>query len=251
MGPSAFLFVALLLAAEATPLFAQSGKAELFGTVRDRTGLPLPGAQIEIQEKATGAAYRSASGLAGDYHFFALPTGAYQMVVQKEGFQTLRREGVLLWVADRVLVDLVLDVGDLSQVIDVVASAPLLQTAKGTVSFVADQQKVATLPLDGRNFIPLIALSPGVMLPPGSVFPRINGSRPRVSEYLYDGVSVLEPEPGQVAFYPVIDAIQEFRVEVNSYSAEYGRSNGGVILVNQKSGTNEFHGTLFEFFRVL
>ena len=249
MGPPALLLAAVLLAAEATPLFAQSGKAELFGTVRDRTGLPLPGAQIEIQEKATSAVYRSASGLAGDYHFFALPTGAYQMVVQKEGFRTLRREGVLLRVADRVVVDLVLEVGDLSQVIDVVASAPLLQTAKGTVSFVADQQKVATLPLDGRNFVPLIALSPGVMLPPGSVFPRINGSRPRVSEYLYDGVTVLQPEPGQVAFYPVIDAIQEFRVEVNSYSAEYGRSNGGVILVNQKSGTNEFHGTLFEFFR--
>ena len=79
--------------------------------------------------------------------------------------------------------------------------------------------------------------------------PRINGSRPRISEYIYDGISVLQPEPGQVAYFPVVDAIEEFRVETNSYSAEYGRSNGGVIMVNHKSGSNEFHGTIFEFFR--
>ena len=112
-----------------------------------------------------------------------------------------------------------------------------------------EQKKVVTLPLDGRNFIPLLALSPGVALPPGSFFPRVNGSRPRTSEYIYDGIGVLQPEPGQVAFYPIIDAIEEFRVNTNSYSAEYGRSNGGVILVNQKSGTNDYHGSLFEFFR--
>ena len=112
-----------------------------------------------------------------------------------------------------------------------------------------EQKKVVLLPLDGRNFVPLIALAPGVSLPPGSVLPRINGSRPRVSEYIYDGISVLQPEPGQVAFYPIVDAIDAFRVETSSYSAEYGRSNGGVIMVNQKAGTNALHGTLFEFFR--
>src|SRR5205085_7710122 len=105
------------------------------------------------------------------------------------------------------------------------------------------------LPLDGRNFVPLIALSPGVMLPPASTLPRINGSRHRVSEYIYDGISVLQPEPGQVAFYPIVDAIEEFRVDTNSPSAEYGRSNGGIIMVNQKSGSNDLHGAVFEFFR--
>ncbi len=102
---------------------------------------------------------------------------------------------------------------------------------------------------DGRNFVPLIALSPGVNLPPGQLLPRVNGSRPRTSEYIYDGISVLQPEPGQVAYFPIVDAIEEFRVETNSPSAEYGRSNGGIIMVNQKSGTNQVHGTLFEFFR--
>ena len=84
---------------------------------------------------------------------------------------------------------------------------------------------------------------------PGNLLPRINGSRPRVSEYIYDGISVLQPEPGQVAFFPIVDAIEEFRVETNSPSAEYGRSNGGIIMVNQKSGSNDLHGTMFEFFR--
>jgi hypothetical protein len=87
------------------------------------------------------------------------------------------------------------------------------------------------------------------MLPPGSVLPRINGSRPRTSEYLYDGISALQPEPGQAAWYPVIDAIQEFRVQTNSYSAEYGRSNGGVIQVETRAGGDQWRGTLFEFFR--
>jgi hypothetical protein len=155
----------------------------------------------------------------------------------------------VLRVGDRLSLDFELEVGGAAQAIEVTAAPDLLQASRGSVGFVVEQEKVVTLPLDGRNFVPLIALAPGVSLPPGSVLPRINGSRPRVSEYIYDGISVLQPEPGQVAYYPVIDAIDEFRVETNSYSAEYGRSNGGVIMVNQKSGSNELHGTLFEFFR--
>ncbi|MEZ5393392.1 MAG: TonB-dependent receptor [Bryobacterales bacterium] len=111
------------------------------------------------------------------------------------------------------------------------------------------EKLVEGLPLDGRNFVPLIATLPGVALPRGSAFPRLNGSRPRTNEYVYDGVSVLQPEPGQVAYYPVIDAIEELRVDLNSYSAEFGRSNGGVVQVRHKSGTNDLHATLFEFFR--
>ena len=185
----------------------------------------------------------------GTYRFLALPPGEYRVAVSKEGLAPLKRDGIRLRVGDRLELDLDLHLGDTSQTLEVTADAPLLQPNRGTVSFVVEQKKVVTLPLDGRNFVPLIALSPGVSLPPGNLFPRINGSRPRVSEYIYDGISVLQPEPGQVAFYPIIDAIEEFRVETNSYSAEYGRSNGGVIMVNQKSGGNQLHGTLFEFFR--
>ncbi|MCC6539035.1 MAG: carboxypeptidase regulatory-like domain-containing protein, partial [Bryobacterales bacterium] len=197
----------------------------------------------------TGLLFTSLSGAGGQYRFLALPAGGYRLHFARDGFVTLRRDGIVLRAGERASLDLNLEVGNTSQSLEVTAAAPLLQASRGTVSFAVEQQKIVTLPLDGRNFVPLIALSPGVSLPPGSLLPRINGSRPRVSEYIYDGISVLQPEPGQVALYPVIDAIAEFRVELNSYSAEYGRSNGGVILVHQKSGTNEWRGTLFEFFR--
>jgi hypothetical protein len=185
----------------------------------------------------------------GTWHFFALAPGPYRVTAAKDGFETLVREPIQVRVAGRISLDLTLQVGNVDQTVEVTADAPLLQSNTGTVSFVADQKNVLTLPLGGRNFVPLIALLPGVMLPPGQVLPRINGSRPRVSEYLYDGVSVLQPEPGQVAYYPIIDAIEEFRVQTNSYSAEYGRSNGGVIQVATQNGGNEYHGTVFEFFR--
>src|SRR5262249_57149387 len=105
------------------------------------------------------------------------------------------------------------------------------------------------LPLNGRTFITLAALAPGVALPPNSPLPRINGGRPRTNEYLFDGISVLQPEPGQVAFFPVVDAIQEFKIESNSPAAEFGRFNGGVVNLTTKSGGNAFHGNIFKFLR--
>src|SRR5215467_3253177 len=228
---------------------AQSTKVELSGAVTDPTGLPVPEAQIRLQNMNTDAEQSMSSGSDGQYHFVAIPPGTYSITVMKDGFAPLRRSGLTLRVGDQVPLDLALMVGNVAQTVEVTDAAPLLQSARGAVSFTVEQEKVVTLPLDGRNFIPLIALSPGVMLPPASTLPRINGSRPRVSEYIYDGISVLQPEPGQVAYFPVVDAIEEFRVDTNSYSAEYGRSNGGVIMVNHKSGSNEFHGSVFDFFR--
>jgi hypothetical protein len=92
-------------------------------------------------------------------------------------------------------------------------------------------------------------MAPGVALPPNSVLPRINGGRPRTNEYLFDGISCLQPEPGQLAYYPIVDAIQEFKIESNSPPAEFGRFNGGVVNLTTKSGTNAVHGNVFEFFR--
>jgi hypothetical protein len=238
-----------LLAILPPAALSQATTAELGGFVRDPGGLPVAAAAITLRHTATGLTVTQASGPEGDYHFPALPAGSYVLTATRVGFAPLRRDGIGLRVGDRATVDLDLVLGDASQAVEVSAAPPLLQSARGTVSFVVEQQKVVTLPLDGRNFVPLLALSPGVTLPPGGLLPRINGSRPRVSEYLYDGISVLQPEPGQVAYYPILDAIEEFRVETNSYAAEYGRSNGGVILVTQKSGTNTWRGTVFEFFR--
>ena len=242
---------AFLLSAAA---FGQAGRAELFGTVIDPAGLAVSAADVGAQNVETGASLKTTTNESGEFHFFALLPGDYQLTATKTGFMTLRRSGIRLRVADRISLDLQLQIGEVTQSVEVSAATPLLQTTTGTENFIVGENRISTLPLDGRNYVPLIALSAGVALPPGStaspsVLPRINGSRPRTNEYIYDGISVLQPEPGQVAYYPIIDAIEEFRVDLNSYSAEYGRSNGGVIQVSSKSGTNDFHGTLFEFFR--
>ena len=239
----------LTLFAVGSVLHGQATRVELFGIVRDPAGLPVSGAQVQIRNVDTSVSAETTSDSAGLYRFVALLPGSYEIRVRKEGFSLLKRTGLTLRVGEQVPVDLPLTVGNLSHSVEVLGATPLLQDVRGTVSFTASEEQVATLPLDGRNFIPLVALSPGVMLPPASTLPRINGSRPRTSEYIYDGISVLQPEPGQVAYFPVPDAIEEFRVETNSYSAEYGRSNGGIIMVNHKAGTNQFHGTVFEFFR--
>ncbi len=217
--------------------------------MRDPAQLSVPGVLLELLDPTTQVKFQAESDAEGAFHFSALSAATYQLTATKAGFATLRRSGIELRVGGRVSLDLTLTVGNASDSIDVVEATPLLQSSLGTSSFTLEQKRMVNLPLDGRNFVPLIALAPGVNLPPGQLLPRVNGSRPRTSEYIYDGVSVLQPEPGQVAYFPIVDAIQEFRVETNSPSAEYGRSNGGVIMVNQKSGTNDLHGTLFEFFR--
>ena len=135
--------------------------------------------------------------------------------------------------------------------VTVTAAPPLLRSATSGLGQVVDKRKVVDLPLNGRSFISLAGLVPGVAAAAAASapLPRINGGRPRINEYLFDGISVLQPEPGQVAFFPIIDAIQEFKVETNSPPAEFGRFNGGVVNLTTKAGTNDFHGTAFEFLR--
>ena len=240
--------LAVLLLASAC--FGQAGRAELFGTIEDPSGLAVAGAKVEAEEVATDARFDATSDSSGHYHLLGLPTGGYTVTVRQPGFRDYRQSGIVLRLAEQTNLDVKLQLGQAAESVEVNAAAPLLQTATAEVSHNVDEVKVETLPLDGRNFIPLVTLAPGVALPGGgSLLPRINGSRPRTNEYLYDGISVLQPEPGQVAFYPIIDGIEEFRLNINAYSPEYGRSNGGTVMVSGKSGSNDFHGTLFEFFR--
>jgi hypothetical protein len=233
------------------PCFGQAGKAELFGTIVDPSGSAVPGAKVQAENQATAARYSALSSERGEYHLLGLPTGHFVLTVEQPGFRTYRQSGITLGIGEQTALNVKLELGSPeAQAVEVTAAAPLLQTAGGEVSYSVDQTKVVTMPLDGRNFIPLVTLSPGVALPGGgSLLPRINGSRPRTNEYIYDGISVLQPEPGQVAFYPIVDAIEEFRLNINAYSAEYGRSNGGTVMVSGKSGSNDLHGTLFEFIR--
>ena len=233
----------------AMPCLGQAGRAELFGVISDPAGLAVPKAKVEAQDQATTAKYAAVTDDRGEYHLLGLPSGEYVLTVEQPGFRTYRQSGIVLRLADRIALDVKLEVGQPSQSVEVTAAAPLLQTASGEVSQNVDQTKIISLPLDGRNFIPLVTLAPGVALPAGQFLPRINGSRPRTNEYLYDGISVLQPEPGQVVYYPIIDGMEEFKLNINSYSPEYGRSNGGTVMVVGKSGSNQFHGSLFEFFR--
>ena len=157
-------------------------------------------------------------------------------------FQTVRREGIRLSTGEKARIDFDLSVGDIREQVTVVADAPIVRAETASLGTVVENEQVVQLPLNGRLFIMLAAIAPGVALPPNSVLPRINGGRPRTNEYLFDGISVLQPEPGQLAFYPIIDAIQEFKIESNSPPAEFGRFNGGVVNLTTKSGTNAFHG---------
>src|SRR5271169_6418615 len=232
-----------------TLCFGQAGRAEMLGTIQDPATLPVPKAKVEAEDQATTARYSTVSDELGQYHLLGLPPGQYVLTVEQPGFHTYRQSGITLRLADRIALDVKLEVGQPSQSVDVTAAASLLQTTRGEVSLNVEEKKITSLPLDGRNFIPLVTLSPGVALPNGQFLPRINGSRPRTNEYIYDGISVLQPEPGQVVFYPIIDGMAEFKLNVNAYSPEYGRSNGGTVMVIGKSGSNDFHGSVFEFFR--
>ncbi len=228
---------------------ALAGQVEVTGEVRDQSGALVPGAKVAATEVHIGLPFVSTTNSSGIYTLTNLMPGQYTLVVEAKGFKRFVREGLSLATGDRVRMDFTLAVGIGSQTITVRAEAPLLKTESGGLGQVISHRNIVDLPLNGRTFVSLVGLASGVALPPGSSFPRINGGRPRTNEYLYDGISVLQPEPGTVAFFPIIDAIQDFKIEMNSPPAEFGRFNGGAVNLTTKSGTNEFHGSFFEFLR--
>jgi len=244
------ILAVMLLLPSVTP--GQAAGAELTGEVRDSNGARLSQAQLTVTQIATGQR-TTIVATDGLYAITNLKPGVYNFSVEATGFKQLVREGVRLTTGERIRIDFVLEPGALSESVLIRSDAPLLRTETGSLGQVINQRKIVDLPLNSRNFLSLASLSAGVAQPPpttaGPSFPRINGGRPRTNEYLFDGISVLQPEPGQVAFFPIIEAIQEFKVEVNSPPAEFGRFNGGVVNLTTKAGTNEFHGSVFEFVR--
>jgi carboxypeptidase family protein len=238
-----FLFFAVRIA------FGQAGTADLTGIVSDGAGALLAAARVTATDTQTGVSSETQASAGGVYVFTNLRPNVYSVSAEADGFQRLVRTGVTLVTGERTRVDLTLAVGSVKESVTVSADAPLLQTESGSITQSIDNEKIVELPLNGRNFIQLATLSPGVTLPPGTQLPRINGGRPRTNEYLFDGISALQPEPGQVVFFPIIDSIQEFNVQTNAVSAEFGRFNGGVVNLSTRSGSNEFHGSVYEFFR--
>lgn len=223
--------------------------ADLRGKVLDPSGLAVASALIDLTQAGTNTHTSTISSGSGDYSFTNLTPGVYQLDVAATGFAHLTRAGIHAIVGQTVNADLCLSLGPSLQTVKVNADAPLLQSDTSNVETNIAGPTVIAMPLNTRNFVQLATLAPGVELPPGTLLPRINGGRPRTNEYLFDGISALQPEPGQVVYFPIIDDIQAFTVEANNVPAEFGRFNGGVVNVATRSGSNALHGSLYEFFR--
>lgn len=209
-----------------TIAFAQAGQAELTGEVRDASGAGVKGAPINIIHNGTKDTVTVTAAEDGIFIVTNLRPGDYTITVSAPNFRRFVREGVRLTTGERIRLDVSLIPGNVSEEIIVRADASMLRAESGSLGQVIPNRRIVDLPLNGRNFFSLITLAPGVAAPPpttaGPSLPRLNGGRPRVNEFLYDGISALQPEPGQVAFTPVIDAIQEFKLETNSPPAEFG-----------------------------
>src|SRR5262245_2536766 len=242
-----FLAVALLVPA-AWPAWAQIGGGAITGLVTDAQSAAVPGVTVTATNTATGVARTTISTNTGGYALSGLPPGNYTVDAMLSGFRTVRHEGVRVQTGVTIRLDVALMVGDVSEALTVTAATPALR-ASASLGQVVSEEKVSSLPLNGRSFVTLITLVPAVALPPGQAFPRINGGRPRTNEYLFDGISVLQPEPGQVPFFPVVDAIQEFKVETNRPTAELSRFNSCDGNSSTEAGTSRLHGTVCEVHR--
>jgi Carboxypeptidase regulatory-like domain len=241
----AFFVFSLLNGAIASAQIA----ADLKGRVLDPSGASIANAAVELTESSTNQHRSTTTSSSGDYLFVHLNPGSYSVEVKAPGFKTLNREGVSLFIGQTVSLDLSLSPGGDQQVVTVNSDAPLLQAETSTIQTTIPGIIITSTPLNTRNFIQLTTLAPGVELPPGTLLPRINGGRPRTNEYIYDGISALQPEPGQVAYFPILDDIAQFTVEANNVPAEFGRFNGGVVNVATRSGSNTVHGSIFEYLR--
>ncbi len=247
---------------------AQLSTASLFGTVTDPTGAAIPKANIVITQKETGFTRTLQAKDNGEYRADFLPVGPYKLNVTASGFQTLNREGLVLTVTEDAKVDLQLKPGSEGTTVEVTAEIPLMNTGDSTLGRTVDNVEIDNLPLVDRNVYTLLDLTPGVQnnnnsgstANGGIINPlgypeqhvKINGSTDSAASqvaYYLDGGSNMTGLRNTGNPLPNPDAIREFRVDTNNFSAQFGRSSGGVVSVLTKSGTNQFHGSAFEFYR--
>jgi hypothetical protein len=247
------------------PSAAQENRATIVGTVTDPQGNALPNATIKATNTETNTTTATTSNESGLYTLPFLPAGRYQITISANGLKTAVRDGVELRVGDRTQLDFSMEVGAVTETVNVTAQAPLLENATASRGQVIDEAKVRDLPLLGRNPFLLAALASGVQITPtqGSISFRpfdnggmdaisISGGRQRSNEFLIDGAPNTGTENGGVgalSFVPSPDAVQEFRVQSNTYDAQFGRTGGGTVNVSLRSGTNRLHGSLYHYFR--
>jgi hypothetical protein len=268
------LHLLLLILCATTFALAQSTDATISGVVVDPVGKVIPDAAIEIVNDATGVHYSSATNGAGIYTVTILPPGEYRVQVSKVGFKTLIKPGIILNLQSAVALNFTLPLGAASETVTVDAGATQINTADGSVSTVIDRKFVENMPLNGRSFQNLILLDPGTV----TASPQrssgmnsgefsVNGQRTESNYFTVDGVSAMggiSPVPtasgtsgslsastalGTTQALVSVDALQEFRVEGSTYSAEYGRNPGGQFALLTRSGTNDWHSAVFNYFR--
>jgi hypothetical protein len=235
----------------------------LEGTITDPSDAVIPGAQVVVENVDTGTSRNVETSASGYYRVASLPPGAFNVRVSAEGFQTSVQEGITLQGTQVKTINIKLEVGQAATTVSVVGDTPLVETGEATVSGHIEEREVADLPLVGRNFITLVVLTPGVTGLPsgggqayaqasGDIFSseygvnlNANGQRAESNSFLVDSASVNgSPRGGVINYNPNADSVQELRVSVNNFSAEYGRNSSALVNVITKSGTNDLHGTL-------
>src|SRR5712692_6606152 len=241
-------------------LGAQTTTGSIVGTVTDPSGAVIGGATVTITNVDTGIAVKTATDSTGNYVVTPLSIGRYSVTVEASGFKKSVRTDITVNVQDRVRVDAALEVGAVTDTVEVAAAEPLLETDTSYLGKVVESKRIVDLPLNGRYFSRLAVLTAGTAPTPAGARDEktagfsSNGVRPYQNNYLLDGVdnnSFSEDMVNQASYVvgPPPDAIAEFKVQTNSMSAEFGRSGGAVLNVTVKSGTNQLHGTAYEFLR--
>lgn len=238
--------------------FAQVDTATITGTVTDPSGASIIGAEITASNTATGLDYQASSNEAGVYVLTALPIGAYSVEASSPGFQTVRRPNVVLNAGTRARLDIELTVGQVTEVIEVTAEVPLLESETSSLGQVIENKTITQMPLNGRNYQQLAVLTAGVLPSRRQNFVEdafsANGAGFDQNVFVLDGADNNNYFSGVVvasnqAVKPSIDAIAEFKLQTHNYGAEFGRGGGAVMQITTRSGTNQFHGVAFEFLR--
>jgi hypothetical protein len=242
-----FSWLVVVLVALSLPINVESQKAtaELVGTVRDPAGGVVVGAAVKLTDVDTGIARSASTNSDGAYTLSSIPAGRHLLEVEIAGFKRKKIEGIVLQVNQRTRMDVAMEIGEISQTVEVTEAAPIVDTESPTIGSVTTEKAITQLPLNGRDFTQLIGLAPGV-----AAGTAIGVGIPKAANRInLDGGNDVEPFTGQTSITPVLDTLQEFKVQVGQYSAEYGLSGSVIVDAITKSGTNEIHGSLWEFHR--
>ena len=251
------LLVGMLIVFSAEPLYAQFVRGSIVGKVSDEKGAVVAGAEIALTNLGTNELKTASADENGDYVFPALLPGSYSLEVKRTGFRTLQIKRIELQVNQTARVDVSLPIGELKEVVETVASAVLLKTDTSEIGHVLTNKQIVELPLNGRDYLQLARLIPGAIPSRAGATAgqkgvsrsvNVAGARDTSVSFLLDGIDTNDVSFQTPTVTPSIDAIQEFKVLQNSYTAEFGRG-ATQILTALKSGNNQWHGSLFEFNR--